>query len=114
MVFTRVILGNVEPLHCGSEQCHPSDEKYDSGVDDLKNPTQYVVWEMNMYTHIYPEFIVGFRIPPRAAGNLYRMIICIGLIILTCVLKLLLVFTTMEHVSSYFLFHVGPIPRLFP
>ncbi|KAF3621996.1 putative transcription factor KAN2-like [Capsicum annuum] len=68
MVFTRVILGNVEPLHWGSEQCHPSDEKYDSGVDDLKNPTQYVVWEMNMYTHIYPEFIVGFRIPPRAAG----------------------------------------------
>ncbi|CAN4099791.1 unnamed protein product [Withania somnifera] len=68
MVLTRVILGNVEPLHCRSEQCHPSDEKYDSGVDDLENPTHYVVWNMNMYTHIYPECVVNFRIPPRAEG----------------------------------------------
>ncbi|MCD9644123.1 hypothetical protein HAX54_032107 [Datura stramonium] len=68
MVFARVILGNVEPLLCGSEQCHPSDEKYDSGVDDLENPTHYVVWNMNMHTHIYPEFVVSFRIPPGAEG----------------------------------------------
>ncbi|XP_060212606.1 inactive poly [ADP-ribose] polymerase RCD1-like isoform X1 [Lycium barbarum] len=68
MVFTRVILGNVEPLHWGSEQCHPSDEKYDSGVDDLENPTFYVVWNMNMNTHIYPEYVVSFRIPPGAEG----------------------------------------------
>ncbi|XP_055829855.1 inactive poly [ADP-ribose] polymerase RCD1-like isoform X1 [Solanum dulcamara] len=68
MVFTRVILGNVEPLHCGSEQWHPSDEKYDSGVDDLENPTHYVVWNMNLNTHIYPECVLSFRIPPVAKG----------------------------------------------
>ncbi|KAK4375194.1 hypothetical protein RND71_005871 [Anisodus tanguticus] len=69
LVFTRVILGNVEPLHWGSEQCHPSDEKYDSGVDHLENPTYYVVWNMNMNTHIYPEYVVSFRIPPGAEGS---------------------------------------------
>ncbi|KAH0664219.1 hypothetical protein KY284_029150 [Solanum tuberosum] len=68
MVFARVILGNMEPLHCGSEQWHPSDEKYDSGVDDLENPTHYVVWNMNLNTHIYPVCVVSFRIPPRAEG----------------------------------------------
>lgn len=70
MVFTRVILGNVEPLHCRSEQWHPSYEKYDSGVDDLDNPTHYVIWNMNMNTHIYLECVVNFRIPPGAEGTL--------------------------------------------
>ncbi|KAL3334970.1 hypothetical protein AABB24_031280 [Solanum stoloniferum] len=68
MVFARVILGNVEPLLCGSEQWHPSDEKYDSGVDDLENPTHYVVWNMNLNTHIYPVCVVSFKIPPEAEG----------------------------------------------
>ncbi|XP_004241757.1 inactive poly [ADP-ribose] polymerase RCD1-like [Solanum lycopersicum] len=68
MVFARVILGNMEPLHCGSEQWHPSDEKYDSGVDDLENPTHYVIWNMNLNTHIYPVCVVSFRIPPGAEG----------------------------------------------
>lgn len=71
MVFARVILGNMEPLHCGSEQWHPSDEKYDSGVDDLENPTHYVIWNMNLNTHIYPVCVVSFRIPPGAEGNLH-------------------------------------------
>ncbi|OIT02517.1 PREDICTED: inactive poly [ADP-ribose] polymerase RCD1-like [Nicotiana attenuata] len=68
MVFTRVILGNVELLNSRSEQCCPIDENYDSGVDDLENPTCYVVWNMNMNTHIYPEYVVSFRIPPGAEG----------------------------------------------
>uniref|UniRef100_A0A1S4CJF0 Inactive poly [ADP-ribose] polymerase RCD1 isoform X1 n=1 Tax=Nicotiana tabacum TaxID=4097 RepID=A0A1S4CJF0_TOBAC len=68
MVFTRVILGNVELLNSRSEQCCPTDENYDSGVDDLENPTCYVVWNMNMNAHIYPEYVVSFRIPPGAEG----------------------------------------------
>ncbi|CAK9173442.1 unnamed protein product [Ilex paraguariensis] len=68
MVFCRVILGNLELLHHGSGQFHPSCEKYDSGVDDLQNPSHYIVWNMNMNTHIFPEFVVSFKISHSAEG----------------------------------------------
>ncbi|XP_009597260.1 inactive poly [ADP-ribose] polymerase RCD1-like isoform X1 [Nicotiana tomentosiformis] len=68
MVLCRVILGNEELLHFGTKQSHPSDEKYDSGVDDLENPTYYTVWNMNMNTHIYPEYVVSFRMSSGAQG----------------------------------------------
>ncbi|KAJ8555175.1 hypothetical protein K7X08_012671 [Anisodus acutangulus] len=68
MVFCRVILGNEELLYFGSKQSHPSNEKYDSGVDDLESPTYYTVWNMNMNTHIYPEYVVSFRMSSGAAG----------------------------------------------
>ncbi|XP_065877825.1 inactive poly [ADP-ribose] polymerase RCD1-like [Euphorbia lathyris] len=66
MVFCRVIMGNMELVHPGSQQCHPSSESFDSGTDDLQNPSAYVVWNMNMNTHIYPEFIVSFKISSSA------------------------------------------------
>ncbi|CAK7356068.1 unnamed protein product [Dovyalis caffra] len=62
MVFCRVIMGNMELLQPGSRQFHPSSEDFDSGVDDLENPREYIVWNMNMNTHIYPEFVVSFKI----------------------------------------------------
>ncbi|XP_009769814.1 inactive poly [ADP-ribose] polymerase RCD1-like isoform X1 [Nicotiana tabacum] len=68
MVLCRVILGNEELLHFGSKQSHPSDGKYDSGVDDLENPTYYTVWNMNMNTHIYPEYVVSFKMSSGAQG----------------------------------------------
>ncbi|MCE3216410.1 hypothetical protein HAX54_006373 [Datura stramonium] len=68
MVLCRVILGNEELLHFGSKQSHPSNEKYDSGVDDLESPTYYTVWNMNMNTHIYPEYVVSFRMSSVAEG----------------------------------------------
>ncbi|XP_059275618.1 inactive poly [ADP-ribose] polymerase RCD1 isoform X1 [Lycium ferocissimum] len=68
MVLCRVILGNEELLHFGSKQSHPSNEKYDSGVDDLESPTYYTVWNMNMNTHIYPEYVVSFRMSSGAEG----------------------------------------------
>ncbi|KAL3497901.1 hypothetical protein ACH5RR_040633 [Cinchona calisaya] len=64
MVLCRVIVGNMELLQPGSQQYHPSSEKFDSGVDDLESPSHYIVWNMNMNTHIYPEYLVRFRIPP--------------------------------------------------
>ncbi|KAA8525842.1 hypothetical protein F0562_007697 [Nyssa sinensis] len=66
MVFCRVILGNMEVVRPGSGQFHPSSENFDSGVDDLQNPSYYIVWNMNMNTHIYPEYVVSFKMPPSA------------------------------------------------
>ncbi|KAJ9175364.1 hypothetical protein P3X46_013928 [Hevea brasiliensis] len=70
MVFCRVIMGKMELIQPGSQQCHPSSENFDSGVDDLQNPSQYIVWNMNMNTHIYPEFVVSFKISSNAEGIL--------------------------------------------
>ncbi|KAI3469185.1 hypothetical protein Pfo_025848 [Paulownia fortunei] len=62
MVFCRVIMGNMEVVPCGSNQLHPSTEDFDSGVDHLQNPKHYVVWNMNMNSHIYPECVVSFKL----------------------------------------------------
>lgn len=70
MVLCRVILGNTELLHPGSKQFFPSEERYDSGVDDQQNPNNYVIWNMNMNTHIYPECIVSFKMSSAIKGNL--------------------------------------------
>ncbi|KAL9227150.1 hypothetical protein vseg_002878 [Gypsophila vaccaria] len=69
MVLCRVIMGNMELVHAGSKQFHPSNENFDSGVDDLQNPCQYVVWSMNINTHIYPEYVVSFRVPTNCEGS---------------------------------------------
>ncbi|XP_021887205.1 inactive poly [ADP-ribose] polymerase RCD1-like isoform X2 [Carica papaya] len=67
MVFCRVIMGNMEVFSPG--QFHPSCEDFDSGVDDLENPKQYIVWNMNMNTHVYPEFVVSFKLSSSAEEN---------------------------------------------
>ncbi|KAL7164808.1 hypothetical protein ACSBR2_040666 [Camellia fascicularis] len=70
LVFCRVILGKMELVHRGSGQFHPSSENFDSGVDDLQNPIHYIVWNMNMNTHIYPEYVVSFKMSHSAEGAL--------------------------------------------
>ncbi|KAI4303336.1 hypothetical protein MLD38_038981 [Melastoma candidum] len=70
MLLCRVILGNMELVKVGSTQDHPSSEEFDSGVDDPRNPTRYVVWTMNMATHILPECVVSFKIPSSMEGNI--------------------------------------------
>ncbi|XP_043715593.1 inactive poly [ADP-ribose] polymerase RCD1-like isoform X2 [Telopea speciosissima] len=70
LVLCRVIMGNMELVHSVSEQFHPSNKHFDSGVDDLQNPKHYIVWNMNMNTHIFPEYVVSFRMPPNAEGYL--------------------------------------------
>uniref|UniRef100_A0A0E0JAT6 PARP n=1 Tax=Oryza nivara TaxID=4536 RepID=A0A0E0JAT6_ORYNI len=47
MMLCRVVMGNVEIVHHGSKQHRPSNEYFDSGVDDIKNPQHYIVWDMN-------------------------------------------------------------------
>ncbi|XP_035842578.1 inactive poly [ADP-ribose] polymerase RCD1 isoform X3 [Helianthus annuus] len=70
MVLCRVILGNMELVLPGSKQFYPSDDCFDTGVDNLDNPNHYVVWNMNINTHIYPEYVVSFKISPSAEdGN---------------------------------------------
>ncbi|CAL5441973.1 unnamed protein product [Camellia sinensis] len=66
MVFCLVILGNMELVHPGSRQFHPTSENFDSGVDDLQNPSHYIVWNMNMITHIYLEYVVSFKMSHSA------------------------------------------------
>ncbi|ESR45978.1 hypothetical protein CICLE_v10001062mg [Citrus x clementina] len=72
MVLCRVIMGNMEPLFPGTKQFHPSSEDFDSGVDDLQNPRHYIVWNMNMNTHIFPEFVVSFKFSSNVEGHLIR------------------------------------------
>ncbi|XP_010276820.1 PREDICTED: inactive poly [ADP-ribose] polymerase RCD1 [Nelumbo nucifera] len=71
MVLCRVIMGNMELIHPGSEQFYPSSENFDSGIDDFQNPSYYVVWNMNVNTHIYPECVISFRVPPSAKGHAF-------------------------------------------
>ncbi|KAF5729732.1 hypothetical protein HS088_TW20G00096 [Tripterygium wilfordii] len=69
LLFCRVILGNMERLCPGTQQFHPSSEEFDSGVDNLQNPRNYVIWNMNANTHIYPEFAVGFKEKDASLGS---------------------------------------------
>lgn len=69
LVFCRVIMGNMELLRPGTRQFHPSSNDYDSGVDDIQNPRYYVVWNMNLNTHVYPEFVVSFKISSDFEGD---------------------------------------------
>ena len=71
-------MGKMEVVHRGSRQCHPSCKDYDSGVDDLQNPRFYIVWNMNMNTHIYPEFVVSFKISSKTEGEYdsFRVLFC--------------------------------------
>ncbi|KAG8374579.1 hypothetical protein BUALT_Bualt10G0010100 [Buddleja alternifolia] len=67
MVLCRVIMGNTELVRCGSNQFHPSSEDFDTGVDNLQNPKHYVVWNMYMSSHIYPECGVSFKMTSEGA-----------------------------------------------
>ncbi|CAN4077277.1 unnamed protein product [Withania somnifera] len=70
MILCRVIMGNMELVSPGSKQFHPSCDDFDNGVDNLENPKCYVVWPMNMSTHIFPEYVVSFKFSPGAEGYL--------------------------------------------
>lgn len=69
MVLCRVILGKMELLCPGSSQFHPSSNDYDSGVDDIESPKCFTMWTMNLNTHIYPEFVVSFRVSSDFEGD---------------------------------------------
>lgn len=62
-------MGNMELIPMGSMQHQPSNENFDSGIDDLQNPKRYIIWDLNMHTHIYAEYIVTLNLPTNAKGN---------------------------------------------
>ncbi|AEE31452.1 WWE protein-protein interaction domain protein family [Arabidopsis thaliana] len=72
MVLCRVIMGNMELLRGDKAQFFSGGEEYDNGVDDIESPKNYIVWNINMNTHIFPEFVVRFKLSnlPNAEGNL--------------------------------------------
>lgn len=72
MILCRVIMGKMELLRPGSGQCYPSNEDFDSGVDDLQHPKYNIIWNMNISTHIYPEFVVSFKIS-NAEGDIFLL-----------------------------------------
>uniref|UniRef100_A0ACD5U3H5 Uncharacterized protein n=1 Tax=Avena sativa TaxID=4498 RepID=A0ACD5U3H5_AVESA len=76
MMLCRVVMGNVEIVHHGSKQHQPSNEYFDSGVDDLKNPQHYVVWDMNLNSHVYSEFVVTIKLPSKAKDSLFTQEDC--------------------------------------
>lgn len=69
MVLCRVILGNQEVLQIGSKQFHATHHSFDTGVDDLQNPNFYIIWNMDINTHIFPECTITFKTPPSPKGN---------------------------------------------
>ncbi|XVE95104.1 hypothetical protein REPUB_Repub02eG0067900 [Reevesia pubescens] len=46
-MLCRVILENVEKVEAGSQPYNPSSVDFDTGSDDPKNPSWYVVWSTN-------------------------------------------------------------------
>ncbi|KAI3909972.1 hypothetical protein MKW98_013026 [Papaver atlanticum] len=64
VLLCRVIMGNIEKVELGSDQCHPSNANFDTGVDNLANPRWYIVWGCHMRKHILPEYIVSYKSSP--------------------------------------------------
>jgi len=63
LLLCRVILGKTEVVPRGSNQCRSSSEEYDSGVDDLLAPKEYVIWCNRINTHVLPEYVLSFTLP---------------------------------------------------
>ena len=63
VLLCRVILGDMEVVSPGSNQFHPSSQKFDSGVDNLADPRRYIVWSAYMNSHIFPIFMISFKAP---------------------------------------------------
>ncbi|URD79908.1 hypothetical protein MUK42_19007 [Musa troglodytarum] len=71
LMLCRIIMGNVELIHPGSNQCQPSNENFDTGVDDLHKPKHYIIWDVNLYTYIYAEFTVTFKATSKVEECLF-------------------------------------------
>ncbi|WJX88665.1 hypothetical protein P8452_70728 [Trifolium repens] len=79
LLLCRVILGRMEVVPAGSDQCRPSSEEYDSGVDSFSSPKEYIVWSNRINTHVLPEYVLSFKLASNkghekvgVAGQLMR------------------------------------------
>ncbi|XP_028777816.1 LOW QUALITY PROTEIN: probable inactive poly [ADP-ribose] polymerase SRO3 [Neltuma alba] len=70
IILCRVILGKIEKVTAGSQQCRPSSVEYDTGADDPLNPKWYVLWSSNMNSHILPEYVISFKSSAYLPGQL--------------------------------------------
>eukprot|EP00475_Leptophrys_vorax_P007286 TRINITY_DN14609_c0_g1_i2.p1 TRINITY_DN14609_c0_g1~~TRINITY_DN14609_c0_g1_i2.p1 ORF type:complete len:484 (-),score=1.05 TRINITY_DN14609_c0_g1_i2:172-1623(-) len=61
MLLCRVALGSMEPIPFGSSQRRPSSLRYDTGVDNVADPSRYVVWEEDVNDLVVPTHLVSFR-----------------------------------------------------
>ncbi|KAK8925976.1 Inactive poly [ADP-ribose] polymerase RCD1 [Platanthera zijinensis] len=66
MMLCRIIMGNGELVDPGSKQFQPTNDNFDSGVDDFQTPKHYIIWDINMHTHIFPDYVVAFKLPVKA------------------------------------------------
>ncbi|KAK8958396.1 putative inactive poly [ADP-ribose] polymerase SRO1 [Platanthera guangdongensis] len=69
VMLCRIIMGNSEKVEAGSKQDRPSNEGFDSGIDDPVNPKWYVVWNTNMNKHIIPVYLVSFKSSSHSSGE---------------------------------------------
>ncbi|KAG6499000.1 inactive poly [ADP-ribose] polymerase RCD1-like [Zingiber officinale] len=65
LMLCRIIMGNVELIHPGSEQSLSTNDNFDTGIDNLHQPKHYIIWDTNMNTHIYAEYIVTFKMTDK-------------------------------------------------
>ncbi|XXG40850.1 hypothetical protein AAC387_Pa01g1465 [Persea americana] len=70
MVYCLIIMGRMKQVQWGSEQFQPSSEDFDSCVDDIQNPSLYMIRTTHMNTHIHPEFLVTFKLSPTHRKHL--------------------------------------------
>ncbi|MED6180992.1 hypothetical protein PIB30_015215 [Stylosanthes scabra] len=64
LLLCRVILGQSELVDLSNnKQCNPSSEDYDSGVDHLFDPKNYIIWSTRVNTHVLPAYLISFKVP---------------------------------------------------
>lgn len=91
LLLCRVILGKMEVVPEGSDQCRPSSEEYDSGIDSFSSPKEYMIWSNRINTHVLPEYVLSFKL--ASSKGFYAcycvvLVICCVLVILGYVLRL--------------------------
>lgn len=74
MLLCYVEMGKMELIRAGSKQIYPSSVEFDSGVDNLEDPSRLVVWSAYMNSFILPIYIVSFKAPSFSIGSLREQI----------------------------------------
>ncbi|CAI8599944.1 unnamed protein product [Vicia faba] len=58
LVLCRIVLGRMERVDLETHQTHLSNNDYDTGCDDPKNPHWYVVWGNDMNKRVLPVCVI--------------------------------------------------------
>ncbi|KAJ6732606.1 INACTIVE POLY [ADP-RIBOSE] polymerase SRO2-RELATED [Salix purpurea] len=73
-LFCYVEMGKMELIRAGSKQIYPSSVEFDSGVDNLEDPSRLVVWSAYMNSFILPICILSFKAPSLSIVSLREQI----------------------------------------